>query len=179
MKRNKAIALALVLAVSAIAFVISAQQQAHQFTSEECLLCHTQEKGGSGELRPDVTEACASCHPSARSYQTHPTDIVPKISLPGDMLLVGGRLTCVSCHDVHAQTGGGYFLRRNVDGKSFCLICHDVDDKGHLFMGATHGCQFQVCDLKERVDPTTLLCIECHDDRIDSLSKGFGAENPG
>ncbi|MBW6520660.1 MAG: cytochrome c3 family protein [Desulfoarculaceae bacterium] len=185
MNRNKAVALALalVLAVSAIAFVISARQQAHRFTSEECLLCHTQEKGGSGELRPDVTEACASCHPSAKSYQSHPTDLVPKNPLPGDMLLVNGRLTCVSCHDVHARNGRAgkdtFFLRRNVDGKSFCLICHDVTDKGHLFIGATHGCRFQVCDSSARVDPTTLLCIECHEDRIDSLDKGLGAENLG
>lgn len=179
MKRQPAAVLVIFLAVSAVALVISARQQAHQFSAEECLLCHTGVRGGRGDLRPDVTAACAACHPSARNYQAHPTDLVPKIPLPGDMLLVNGRFTCVSCHDVHARNGKAgreaYFLRRNVSGKSFCLICHDVDDKGHLFIGVTHGGQFQVKDKSARVDPTTLLCIECHYDRIDSLDGGLGA----
>lgn len=179
MKRNHGAALAIALAVSAIAFAISARPQAHQFSSGECRICHRGERGGRGDLRSDITEACASCHPSARNYQAHPTDLVPKIRLPGDMLLVEGRFTCVSCHDVHAKTGKAgreaYFLRRNVSGKPFCLICHDVDDKGHLFIGVTHGGQFQVKDARGRVDSTTLLCIECHYDRIDSLDGGLGS----
>lgn len=175
MKRHAIVALAMVLAVAAL--VIPAQKP-HQFSADECLICHTGEKGGRDNLRPDVTGACAACHPSARNYQAHPTDLLPKMRLPGDMLLVDGLFTCVSCHDVHAHKGaakGAYFLRRNVSGKPFCLICHDVDDRGHLFIGATHGGQFRVSDATTRVDPITLLCIECHDDRIDSLAGAVGA----
>lgn len=47
-----------------------------------------------------------------------------------------------------------------------------MDDKGHLFIGVTHGGQFQVRDAGSRIDPTTMLCIECHDDRISSLDRG-------
>lgn len=161
-----------------VAALVVSGQGPHQFTADECLICHTGENGGRDNLRPDVTGACAACHPSARNYQAHPTDLLPKVRLPGDMLLVDGMFTCVSCHEVHARNGaarGGYFLRRKVSGKPFCLICHDVDDRGHLFIGATHGGQFQISDTRTRIDPITLLCIQCHDDRISSLESEVGA----
>jgi len=170
---------ALVAGVLISAWVLSSQN-GHKFTPKDCIICHTKENGGRNNLCSDVTEACATCHPTKRNYQAHPTDIVPKTHLPGDILLVEGLFTCVSCHDVHqgkrkAGREAAYFLRRNVSGKPFCLICHDVDDKGHLFMGTTHSGAFKVNDNRGRIDATTLLCIECHDDRIDSMDKQLGA----
>lgn len=161
-----------------IATLVVAGQGPHQFTAEECLICHKGGEGGRENLRPDVTAACAACHPLARNYQAHPTDLIPQMPLPGDMLLIDGMFTCVSCHDVHAKNGaarGGSFLRRNVAGKPFCLICHDVDERGHLFIGATHGGQFQISDTSTRIDSITLLCIQCHDDRISSLEGAVGS----
>jgi|GEM_PF-5925143 len=95
---------ALVMVLVVTALVISAQKP-HQFATDECRICHSGKKPGRGDLRPDVTGACATCHPSARNYQAHPTDLFPKMPLPGDMILVDGRFTCVSCHEVHARTG--------------------------------------------------------------------------
>ncbi len=167
----------LVLAVigGIVTLVVSAQK-GHEFARDECSLCHTSTNGNFKKLRADVTTACASCHPSARNYRAHPTDLIPKMPLPGDMLLVNGKFTCVSCHDVHKKsTFSRYYLRRNISGKPFCLICHDVDSKGHLFVGATHTGQFQVEDNRSRLDAVTLLCIECHDDRVDSISSETGA----
>ena len=178
MKWNQAAALAILLAIALAALVFSAEKK-HRFTTEECLICHTDQNGSRENLRVDITGACATCHPSARNYQSHPTDFVPKMSLPGDVLLVDERFTCVSCHDVHDKKGmsgkGGYFLRRNISGKPFCLICHDVDDKGHLFIGATHVGQFKVNDVGTRIDEVTLLCLECHDDWIDAMDREFRA----
>lgn len=170
---------AILVGVLISAWVLSSQN-GHRFTPEDCLICHTKEDGGLTNLRADVTAACATCHPTKRDYQAHPTDLVPKKNLPGDILLVEGRFTCVSCHDVHGakqQLGrrAAYFLRRNVDGKPFCLICHDVDEKGHLFIGATHLGTFAEKDTTSTIDATTLLCIVCHDDRIDSMDKQLGA----
>ncbi|MFH7319587.1 cytochrome c3 family protein [Desulfurivibrio sp. D14AmB] len=166
--------LVLVLAASTALLVTSAQE-AHRFTAEECLICHTEAEGSLDNLRPEITEACATCHPSAGNYQSHPTDIIPKMAVPGDMLLVEGLFTCVSCHDVHARGNRwgkpAYFLRRSVDGRSFCLICHEVDQKGHLFIGATHGGQFiaEPQGSGSNIDPITLRCIGCHDERIADL----------
>jgi len=178
MKRSQVIFILLIFAVCVVTKVIS-MQTGHQFTAEQGIICHLHEKGGREDLRLDVTGACATCHPALKDYKSHPTDIIPKMHIPGDMLLLDGRFTCVSCHDAHAQGGEGanqpYFLRRNVSGKPFCLICHSVDDEGHLFIGVTHEGQFQVTDFHSRVDPTTLICLECHVDRIDSLDKGLGA----
>lgn len=175
MNRARLLLTLLLLLGVAGTLVISAQKGGHRFSEEDCLLCHNRQKGGRNNLRNDITSACASCHPSAKNYQAHPTDVIPKLPIPGDMLLLDGKLTCVSCHDVHQKKPKRYYLRRNSSGKSFCLICHDVDDGGHLFVGATHTGQFKEQDRSSRVDAITLLCIECHDDRIDSLAGGIGA----
>ena len=179
---KRTLTLAVILTGILIAALVLSSQDGHRFTPEECIICHTREQGGADNLRLDVTEACATCHPSQLNYQAHPTDLIPQIHLPGDMLLVEGRFTCVSCHEVHqgkSRSGrrAAYYLRRNVSGKSFCLICHDVDDKGHMLIGTTHVGQFEVRDQGVRMDPATLLCIECHLDRIDSLDADLGAGN--
>ncbi|MBD1400685.1 cytochrome c3 family protein [Pelovirga terrestris] len=178
----RSIFVVVIISVVLIAAWVLSSQDGHRFAPDDCLICHTSAQGGRNNLRPDVTESCATCHPSQRDYQAHPTDIIPKKHLPGDMLLVDGRFTCVSCHDVHqgkSKSGrrAAYYLRRNVAGKPFCLICHDVDDKGHMLIGTTHVGQFEVQDRGIRMDATTLLCIECHMDRIASIDADLGAGN--
>ncbi|NOX25002.1 MAG: hypothetical protein GXP59_02590 [Deltaproteobacteria bacterium] len=175
MSRRIVIFSLLTLAVSAAALVLSSQKP-HQFSADQCLICHTDAKGGDDDLRSDITEACATCHPTLRNYQAHPTDIIPRIPIPADMLLINGRLTCITCHDVHDKSEHHRnFLRRGVSGKPFCLICHDVDAEGHLFIGTTHNGNYKVSDPTSQIDSTTLLCLECHSDRIDALDKGLGA----
>ncbi|MFH7325817.1 cytochrome c3 family protein [Desulfurivibrio sp. C05AmB] len=181
MKWLQMLLVGLVLGVPTIVLGIS-DGLPHRFTLEECLLCHTDGEGGKESLRWDITAACTTCHPPARkrSYQSHPTDIFPRITLPREIPLEDGFFTCISCHDVHAERdspdGPGHFLRRIVEGKHFCLSCHELDDEDHIFLGATHGGQFQVNKADTRIDPITLLCLECHDDRIAALDVKVAAK---
>ena len=179
--RVYALTAVIVLAATATAAsLLVSGQKGHQFTDNQCTTCHLDQDKLRGELKPDVTKACATCHPGAIGYASHPTDIEPRMHLPPDMILVNGKMTCVTCHVMHKVEDGKknrdrYHLRRSVSGKQFCLICHSVDEKGHLFVGATHSSKLRVGDISARVDSTTLLCIECHTDRIASIdSAGSG-----
>ena len=42
-----------------------------------------------------------------------------------DDLLIGGRLECASCHDVHDTSGNQDLLRIDNSGSALCLTCHD------------------------------------------------------
>lgn len=168
-----------VLAATTVGLVFSGQKRGHQFTDDQCTTCHIGQgklRGEAGKLKPDITGACATCHLGALGHASHPTDIEPKMHLPPDMILVDGKMTCVTCHVMHRVDGGKkgedrYYLRRSVSGKQFCLICHSVDEKGHLFVGATHSSKLRVKDISARVDSTTLLCVECHTDHISSIDR--------
>ncbi|MBI2522626.1 MAG: cytochrome c3 family protein [Bdellovibrio sp.] len=41
-------------------------------------------------------------------------------------LLVGGRLECSSCHDVHNRYDNNELLKINDSGSALCLACHDM-----------------------------------------------------
>ena len=185
MKIYALIAVMVLAATATAAGLLASGQKGHQFTDDQCTTCHLGQGTLRGELKPDITKACGTCHSfGAQGYTSHPTDIEPRMHLPPDMILVDGKMTCVTCHVMHKMEDGKkgqdrYYLRRSVSGKQFCLICHSVDEKGHLFVGATHGGKgkgkVRLESFSSRVDSTTLLCIECHTDRISSIdSAGSG-----
>ena len=39
-------------------------------------------------------------------------------------MLIGGKLQCASCHDVHNSSGLSYLLRKSNTGSALCLTCH-------------------------------------------------------
>ncbi|MEW6602144.1 MAG: cytochrome c3 family protein, partial [Nitrospirota bacterium] len=110
----------------------------------------------------------------------HPTDIYPGLSIPKDMPLIGGKLTCVTCHFVHPEEGKylvekNYLLRRQARGVFFCNVCHKLDKKGHIVFENVHRGSYKVTDNSTRIDRTSLGCIECHDSYIKGPVNALGA----
>jgi len=169
----------LILFCVAGSYALSGQR--HEFLSDECGLCHTNEINDPGNLKPAVTQACETCHTDQKEIQTHPTDIYPTLSIPKDMTLIEGRMTCITCHYVHPKKGkssrkGLYFLRRQIRGQLFCAICHEIDEKGHIIKDDVHTGSYKEEDSTTRLDMISLECIECHDTlmREDVSSLGAG-----
>jgi predicted CXXCH cytochrome family protein len=127
-----------------------------------------------------------------------PVNIVPPADLP---LSRDGKMTCTTCHDIHAtpQTGfigRSYFLRRAVIGQAFCEACHR-DSAIIREGGGSHARDLGVAHMKftegsgGRIDKVSLACLSCHNDgslatKADvkigtfqhgmALSPGYGAE---
>ncbi len=121
---------------------------------EKCLECHTEKPASnpgeictgkkSAPIKNNVTEMCTSCHDYGD--RSHPTDVEVDFNVPGDLPIMNGRITCVTCHYPHANcesehrfisvsilenifSGGGkyktYFLRRSNAHGELCLACHN------------------------------------------------------
>lgn len=87
-----------------------------------CNSCH-----GAG---PEGTGTSAAAHPDGSAALDHPVDSVypqadPSFRAPADLdaeiLLLGGRVTCVSCH-AHDDPRHGPVLP--TDGSALCRACH-------------------------------------------------------
>lgn len=95
-------------------------------------------KGGSGRTNQETDEhkglltnhaininICYRCHPNMRAGMSHPVDVVapPGMIIPRDYpLLPDGRMSCMSCHTVHAGVDN-YRLRKD-SKRELCIGCH-------------------------------------------------------
>jgi predicted CXXCH cytochrome family protein len=167
--------------ISIIAVVYGLSGKPHEFSSGECSICHFDEKKAPMNLKPDITFGCETCHSELREPKSHPTDIYPTLSIPKDMPLIEGKLTCITCHYVHPQERNlfikkHYFLRRQIRGPFFCSVCHKIDEKGHIILENVHAGTYRVTDRTTSIDRMSLECIECHDryitEPVDSLGAG-------
>jgi hypothetical protein len=200
MTRTVLIALALmVVTAAALAVGFDRAESPHEFTQSDCFFCHftLPREGDTEPLRftDTITRLCSRCHDLTASV-SHQVDMVPsrEVNIPRDMPLdEEGRMTCVTCHDVHKPyrnplTGERtFFLRRDVIGKNFCLACHNSEeslknirlasaspDSAGLIpeavshrpaMDKGHGfARFEVLDPAPELDPLSLACIDCHND---------------
>ncbi|RJQ46472.1 MAG: hypothetical protein C4538_06630 [Nitrospiraceae bacterium] len=179
MKHRYLILFLVITGIAALVYALSGEP--HRFSQSECTLCHTTEKPGNSDITMEVTVACETCHPDYPKTQSHPTDIYPDISVPGDMPLNEGRLTCLTCHYAHIehvkqQNKEHYFLRRPVQGVIFCSACHQINEKRHIVFQNIHKGQYEVTDRNTRIDRMSLECIQCHDkyiaEPLDSLGAG-------
>jgi len=178
--KNKWIGSIFILILLVSVYVLSGQRT-HEFSSHECVICHSDEKNEPMNIKPDITGSCETCHSRIKQTQSHPTDLVPTLPIPPDMPLTNGMITCITCHYVHPKGDRGlavkrpYFLRRNTSGIQFCLLCHDIDQKGHIVFGSTHEGRYKVTDRTTRIDGVSLQCLECHDSNLDISGGGPGA----
>jgi predicted CXXCH cytochrome family protein len=181
------------LLVFIAAGVYCLEKRPHDFTPDECVLCH----GESGSSTPDkmdtVRTLCDQCHGEiyADSYM-HPTEVVPTVvRIPADFpLSAGGMITCTTCHNVHGpyETPFGTpsrFLRRFEHGKAFCDICHGnvgVMSEGHSSaLGEAHFRSQYIVTGEEDIDPMSKNCIICHDGAFASsvvINAGLWSHNP-
>lgn len=179
MKRSAYIHLLLAALIVAIA-VIAAHtltETPHSFTEAQCRDCHVDPDRDPGRLTKPITKLCAGCHQRTIRASSHPVDIFPVASkIPQDMPLRNGKITCVTCHNVHGDSRlvfgiRSYFLRRpTADMKFFCVTCHPEDRTrpGHreLVTVAHIGGRYAVTDPEALLDPLSIECVSCHDGSI-------------
>ena len=163
----------ILIIVAVIGYSLSGKP--HEFSSGECSLCHIDEKKEPMSIKPDITGACDTCHTGLKERLSHPTDIYPTLPVPIDMPLTEGRLTCITCHNVHSKVERRYFLRRGARGPFFCSICHEVDKKGHVAVEKVHTGTYTVTDHAASLDRMSLECIECHNASLNIPARSLGA----
>ncbi len=177
--KNKLIILCMsFLSAGALVFAVSGKP--HEFPESECNLCHIDTEKSPESIYPDVTRSCGKCHSTREQVQSHPTDMYPSLLIPEDMLLIDGRLTCVTCHYVHPDKKRqkflerDFFLRRPYRGPAFCSICHIIDENKHIIFNKVHVGTYVEKSRKTRIDRESLACIECHDSHITTPISSLG-----
>lgn len=86
---------------------------------KDCATCHRDITRGPALHKP-LSSLCLDCHPDRDASSEHRVDIVP--SMPVLRLpLVEGKITCITCHDPHANPYGK-LLR--APAKALCSRCH-------------------------------------------------------
>jgi len=179
MKKGLFIIFPLLIAVVAVVYGLSGQ--AHQFSDDKCVLCHSDVKVSPGSIKPTITLACRACHMKLEQKKSHPSDVYPTMTVPEDMPLTDGKLTCITCHFVHPEDGmpdlteDHLFLRRQTRGIYFCTICHRIDKNRHIVYENVHAGTYKVTDRTTRIDSVSLECIECHDIYARSGDEPLGA----
>jgi predicted CXXCH cytochrome family protein len=168
----------IVLAVVSIAVVVTAvyTKRPHEYTDRECFKCHINPENTPERLRGTVTRLCKHCHKKILRNSSHPVGIAPRFtSIPADLPLRDGKLTCVTCHNPHSEKrtlfgSNTYFLRRpNTDMRVFCASCHEEDPQspGHLITKVAHmGSRYKTTNSSETLDPLSIQCISCHDGTV-------------
>ena len=83
---------------------------------------------------------CYGCHdgtiaPSPRHPGDHPVDVkyepvreaAPRyaMQLPASLVLVGGRVTCTTCHEYRGDASYPHWTAMSMVGSALCLACHE------------------------------------------------------
>ena len=172
--------LVIVVILFAAVFVYSIQDNTHDFSKDDCAICHVDTLKDLTRLKTMDSSKCLSCHSDVEKTQSHPVDFVSSRHIPDDMPLVEGKLTCITCHYTHPfsiNTGrvSYYLLRRPGRGEIFCSACHKVDEKGHILFDKVHMGSYKELDRGSPIDMQSLQCIECHDSFLDKPVRTLGA----
>ena len=109
----------------------------HDFEKVGCTYCHIAVPGQGRQLqrgvfRKNIDDLCQECHAaSLEDNLNHRVGIRPSMKVPPDLhLSERGELSCITCHDPHAEhvssaTGARtWFLRRQMLKRELCLACH-------------------------------------------------------
>lgn len=143
-------------------------------------MCHLSKPkaGKPGRFSRDLSYLCRECH-NVAAANSHPIGIVPSMQVPdGFSLDWAGKMTCVTCHDPHAEddSGDGNFLRTSARGKDFCDLCHagnfPLDGSKHVGVVSIAHRKSGIVDDNSRyadvLDSVSVECLECHDGVIAS-----------
>ena len=173
---SKSLFFFLIIIVCAAFAAFCLQRDPHDFSDSECTLCHEGDLLGEHGIDDNrITFLCEKCHTDLFSEgYMHPVDVMPQkvTDIPDDLPLSSmGRITCITCHDVHApyETDFGdrsYFLRRPERGRLFCESCHAFSSSGGhpLALGEAHfDSKYIETGVNQEIDPMSKNCISCHD----------------
>lgn len=190
-KEHKKLFLQLIVLCSAgwgIGVAVSDGPNPHTDQMSVCADCHLRDplsvsgkESGPNLFLADIDTLCLRCHKDMTLAMSHPVGMKPTFPLPSDMHLDWkGEMTCVTCHYMHHKQDGAYgggnnkYLRRNSQGKAFCLECHRqgfLSQKGLSHALATkvaHNKQFSEYDSGELLGASSSECLSCHDGTIAS-----------
>jgi hypothetical protein len=165
------------------------------YTGKYCDRCHEQIPTAGGKNKylkydGDYNLLC-KCHLKTPNSYIHPTDVVPsdkkKTKIPPGFPLEGGKLTCLTCHDIYRQCQKREVDRYSLRGMpyrkttDFCFKCHDqsnyvmlnphkqLDNKGNIIVDKCLYCHTEKPDVQQnRYDDPKLignlapLCERCH-----------------
>jgi len=146
-----------------------------------CIACHEGEpRRGAALLKEggDLIRLCYRCHAFKYSRNDiHPVNMVPSrfVTIPPEMPLKGGRVTCETCHDSSLQEGGDRihslgrsnpkFLRGGfTTRREFCFRCHGQEDIRYL---NAHD------QLDAEGRKKSITCIFCHSAVPDEAAGGY------
>ncbi len=106
--------------ISAAETVAYTKEQVHG-SKQDCRICHISHRmKGTSLIKKPVSELCLECHPDSKAPSEHVVDVVPSMEVK-ELLLVKGKMTCVTCHDSHKHTHE-YMLRTKPE--NLCQNCH-------------------------------------------------------
>ena len=88
---------------------------------KDCAICHVLEEGKrTDRLKKQLSGLCLDCHLGRVAPSEHKVDIVPSMQVSG-LPLTDGKITCITCHDPHANRYGTLLRLKETD---LCLACH-------------------------------------------------------
>lgn len=153
----------------------------HRISKRECAWCHVDADRDPSNLKTMFNSKCVGCHADLKKSTVHPVDILPNISIPGDMPLSNGKLGCITCHFFHPfsdkyKNRSGNLLRRPGKGAVICASCHQINGKRHVVFENIHRDSYRLSARNRRLDTYTLQCVECHDRYLD---RSFGSVTKG
>ncbi|MBI4849732.1 MAG: hypothetical protein HY808_14375 [Nitrospirae bacterium] len=168
------------------------------FTGKYCTECHdkTPQQGGDTFLKfgGDYTQLC-KCHGYTPGTYIHPVEIIPseekKAKIPKDFPLPGGKVSCLTCHDMYLQCQlnpralslNKRFLRGApyVSRTMLCFRCHDekkytmldphnqINEAGAIIVDKCLYCHTEKPDEKRAtfqevklIGDLEVLCFRCH-----------------
>lgn len=145
----------------------------HQFLRNQCSICHETVDGTNEamDLPPVSSKICITCHPGIAGSMSHPVDVTPSNSLPAEMPLVHGRLSCLTCHFVHPTSLQAHAFRRSLlrkagMGAQFCMTCHRRGGDEHTLFEKAHPVSRSNTGRQLALDAYTLQCAQCHDGHL-------------
>jgi predicted CXXCH cytochrome family protein len=193
-RRNLALSLAVAVLV-ALAGLSGSERTNPHISKTPCNDCHLRDPLEMSEREAetrlfvnDIETVCIRCHTEVRLSMSHPTAVRPSFSLPADMYLDWkGELTCTTCHYMHQDpavpygAGNNKFLRRNSEGRAFCLECHQHDFLSNRSMGhalAQETAHFtpvpEWSDGEQLLAGSSESCLSCHDGSLAPVAQTQG-----
>jgi predicted CXXCH cytochrome family protein len=163
--------------------VIGGSGKRHQFEGQ-CQQCHVgmpplNARFEDVVLKDQVDRLCARCH-AVNANASHPVGVTPSMAIPlARYLDAEGRVTCLTCHDVHKEQRGGSdaqpskgLLRGHVRGRAFCETCHRPELLGSQWQHGTsvpyahtQG-QLTPHDDGAPLDEYSAQCLSCHEGSV-------------
>jgi predicted CXXCH cytochrome family protein len=88
----------------------------------DCKRCHLSHHvtKGTALLKKPVAELCIECHKDRKWPNEHKVDIIPPLNVK-QLPLYKGKITCITCHDVHQNP---YEKLLRMPEKDLCINCH-------------------------------------------------------